>query len=113
MTIKTTGAEFIKFYSDDSAWPGEKGEVYHEDEKVLVNGDPVEDFDSIPADAVVSIAGGFLVGPDWKHGEGPSFETYFKRWRKKQSTTSFVVECGVDKRDTVMSAVRQAGGRVI
>lgn len=43
----------------------------------------------------------------------PSFETYFKRWKKKQATVSVIVECDVSKRDAVIAAIKAAGGKVI
>ena len=114
MPTKTTGAEFKRFYNDDSFWPQDDGNTWHEDETITVNGveqtDGV-DTDTLPDDAVVTIADGIVFGPKWD-GNEPSFETYFKRWRKQQSTVSFLVECDASKLDALKAAIKAAGGRV-
>lgn len=110
MTTKTTGAEFKRFYSDKEFWPNDQGDTFHEDEILTVNG--ATQFDFIPDDAEVKIEGGIVFGPRWR-GDEPSFESYFKLWRKKQNTTFFLTECDVSKFDAVKAAVKAAGGRVI
>lgn len=111
MTVKTIGAEFKRFYSDDSIW---LTGMYHEDEEVTINGDQCIDFDykNTPDDAVVTVSGGVVCGPQFDENE-PSLETFFKRWRKAQTTASFVVECDLAKLDAVKAAIQTAGGRVI
>lgn len=116
MAVKTTGAEFKRFYTDPAFWPPEaashKDNVWHEDELISVDGEQREegfDFDTIPDSAQVTVEGGVVFGLK----DEPSFETYFKRWRKLQSTSVLVVECDVTKLDAVKSAVRAAGGRVL
>ncbi len=42
----------------------------------------------------------------------PSVEAHFKKWRKAQNTTLFVVECAKDKEESVHAAIRAAGGRI-
>ena len=111
MTVKTTGAEFKRFYGDKTIWGDNAGEIWHDDAEVTVNGNVQEDLDddSIPDDASITISGGVVFGVD---GE-PSLETFFKRWKKVQTTTSFVVECDTSKLDAVKAAIKAAGGRVI
>jgi hypothetical protein len=114
MTTKTTGAEIKRFYADPAFWPEDGGDTYHDDEEVRVDGvplDPDKGIAEIPDTAVVTIAGGIVFSPKWD-GNEPSFETYFKRWRKAQSTVSIIVECDVSKRDAVVAAIRAAGGKV-
>ncbi len=58
MAMKTTGAEFKAFCSDDKWWP--EG-TWHEDEEVTVNGEyPPEDFDlsSVEDCAQLVLSGG-------------------------------------------------------
>lgn len=115
MTIKATGAEFKRFYNDDKVWPADGGDIWHEDEVLTVNGIVQEsgiDCDQIPDDAQVTIAEGIVFGPQWD-GNEPSFETYFKRWRKSQNTASLVVECDIAVLEAVKTAIKAAGGKVI
>ena len=110
MTTKTTGAEFKRFYFDDAYW---HDGMWHEDEEIEVDGLPISEylaFEDIPDTASMRIAGGMVMG--LADGSEPSVESYFKKWRKAQSTVSFVVECDKDKEGAVRSAVRAAGGRV-
>lgn len=115
MTAKTTGAEIKRFYADPEFWPDDDGSTYHDDELITVDGQSMDreaDIQEIPDAAVVSVSGGVVFSPKFD-GNEPSFETYFKRWRKKQSTVSIIVECDFDKRDTVIAAIKAAGGKVI
>jgi len=49
----------------------------------------------------------------WPDGdEGPSLETYFRRWRKKQTTTFLTVECDHTKLEAVKAAIKAAGGKI-
>lgn len=110
MTVKTNGAEFKQFYADPVYWTDD---VWHEDEVLLVDGQDPGDIPlkSIPDDAAVSIEGGIVWGDRWKDNE-PSFETYFKRWRRAQRTATLVVECDRAQLEAVKAAVKAAGGRV-
>lgn len=112
MGVKTTGAEFKKFYGDNSLWP--KG-TYHDDAILFVDGVEQEDgidTETLSDEATVYIEGGYLVGPQWENNEGPSLEIYFKRWRKAQSTTLLSVECDKSVLEAVKAAIRNAGGKV-
>lgn len=113
MATKATGAEFKKFYADETMWP--KG-TYHDDTILCVDG--VEQEDGIDPEklsdtAIVHIKGGYLVGPQWEHNEGPSLEIYFKRWRKAQNTALLSVECDKSVLEAVKAAIRSAGGKVV
>lgn len=111
MTVKTTGAEFKRFYFDEAYWPDG---TWHEDEEIKVDGLPISEdlaIEDIPDTAVMKIAGGVVLG--LTDGSDPSVKSYFKKWRKAQSTVSFVVECDKDKEGAVRSAVRAVGGRVV
>src|SRR5690349_3170348 len=111
MTTKTTGAEFKRFYNDEAFWPQDDGNTWHEDETLTVNGVEHQDgidTDTLPDDATVTIDGGIVFGPQWD-GNEPSFEAYFKRWRKQQSTVSFLVECDAAQLDAVKAALKAVG----
>lgn len=113
MTVKTTGAEFKRFYNDPKWWPDDKGATYHDDDVITVNGVVcVDDLSSVPDDALVTIQGGVVFSPNFKDGSEPSTETYFKRWFKEQATVTLIVECGTDKVDAIKAAIKAAGGRV-
>ena len=110
MTVKTTGAEFKRFYFDDAYWPDG---TWHEDEEIEVDGLPISEdlaIEDIPDTASMRIAGGMVMG--LADGSEPSVESYFKKWRKAQNTTLFVVECAKDKEESVHAAIRAAGGRI-
>jgi len=40
-------------------------------------------------------------------------ESWFRAWRKKQTTTSFVVECEIIDKAEVIAAIIAAGGKVV
>ena len=106
MTVKTTGAEFKRFYNDSAFWP--KG-ASHEEEEILADGEEADILNEIPDSAVVSITGGIVFGIE---GKEPSLESWFRAWRKKQTTTSFVVECEIVDKAEVIAAIIAAGGKV-
>ncbi|HGK7311135.1 hypothetical protein [Aeromonas caviae] len=111
MTTKTTGLEFKRFMADKVLWPGD---IWHEDAAISVDGVHMPDgvdVENLSDSAVVRIDGGAVFGPQWDENE-PSLETYFKRWRKQQTTTVFVVECDSSKLEDVKAAIKAAGGRV-
>ena len=116
MTVKTTGAEFKRFYNDKEFWPegaatGE--ETWHEDEVVLVDGEVWDvEFEEIPDEARVTVQYGAVYNAMFGSSE-TSFESYFRRWKKKQDTVSFVVECKNEDAELIKQYVKNAGGRVL
>ena len=113
MTAKTTGAELKRFYADKEFWP-DNGDVYHEDECITVDGADLPGYvgiGQIPDGANVTVARGRIIG--LSDGDEHSFEAYFKRWRKEQTTASFVVECHIDKREALVTLVKANGGKVV
>ncbi len=111
MVTKTTGAEFKRFYSDQSFWPSD---AYTEDEELMVNGHPFDQYadpTTIDDSALMTVAGGIVY---LKAGDtdGPSLEAYFKRWRKVQTTVFLSIEVSKDKVDAVVAAIEHAGGKV-
>ena len=113
MSVKTTGAELKQFYLDNAYWPDG---AWHEDEDIEVNGSPLSEDSSIeevPDDAVVKITGGAVIGLPGYENEGPTFEGYFKKWRKAQNTVTFVVECDKKDVDVLKTNIRTFGGKVL
>ena len=110
MTVKTTGAEFKRFYFDDAYWPDG---TWHEDEEIEIDGNPISEdlaIEDIHDIAALKVTGGIVMGR--ADGITPSVESYFKKWRKAQNTVSLVVECDKDKEGAVRAAIRAAGGRI-
>ncbi len=108
MTVKTTGAELVRFYNDREWWPEGR---YHEEEQFKLNGVVVDDIpdDISPKDAI-SIAGGYVTDdPGRDYG---TFEGYFKRWRAKQNTSCFLVECNVNEVAYLKMEIKRLGGKV-
>ena len=113
MTVKTTGAELKRFYADKEFWP-DNGDVYHDDEYITVDGaDMSESWDiyQIPDAAKITVANGRVFGVS--EGDEPSFESYFKKWRKKQTTASFVVECDLAKKAELVALIKANGAKVV
>jgi len=112
MTVKTTGAEFKRFYEDGAWWDNDSGNIWVEDEVITVDGQEQTDgvdLNALSDGALVVITGGYVYGLD---GDEPSLEAYFKRWRKQQNTASFLVECDISKLEAVKAVIKAAGGRV-
>lgn len=124
MTVKCTGAEFLRFYNDKAWWfslkektaKSDDEHTYWEDASVFVNGEQIAEYefdferDLKPADTV-SVSGGVVFGKVVGTKE-PSFEGYLKRWLKEQSTTSIVVDCPKEKLVALLAAIKAAGGSV-
>jgi hypothetical protein len=110
MSTKTTGLEFKKFMNDPSVW---KGGRYLEEEEISVDGGeagPVDDFDAINDSSVVVVHSGLIGNED---NDYEALEAEFRKWRKRQSTITLVVEVRSDKADKVKKAIKDAGGRVV
>lgn len=119
MAVKCTGAEFKRFYNDPQYWvsPETSGgdHTWHDDGAFYINGveqpDGIESEKLLDADEV-KIEGGVVFGPVVGTQE-PSFEAYFKRWKKAQTTAIFAVECDLEKLDAVKQAIAAAGGKLV
>jgi len=111
MAIKTTGAEFWRFYNDEKAWPDG---AWHEDTVVKVDGEVVDDYTRklVPDGAQVVIDGG-VIYMDERGDKSAAFESHFRKWRKAQDTVALVVECPAEVVETVKAAIKAAGGKVI
>lgn len=105
--MKTTGALWKEFYNDEAFWEG----YYHDDTLILFDGVEVEDYEDPAPDAVVTIDYGFV----YKNNEDffahdLSLETFFKRWKKKQTTRTVAVTINKDDFDKVLEVIRNIPG---
>lgn len=92
--MKTTGALWKEFYNDEAFWEG----YYHDDTLILFDDVEVEEYEDPSPDAVVKIESGYVYKTDdFFTSHDLSLETFFKRWKKKQTARTMVVT--VDKDD--------------
>lgn len=113
MAVKVTGYEWKKFYTDKDPefWP--EG-AWHDDEEVLVNGQEVDgefSHESVADTDTITITGGIVFMRE-RDTDGPSLETHFKRWRKKQNTAILMVEVPRGDLEALKAAIAAAGGKV-
>ena len=108
--VKTTGAEWNKFYSDPEYWGSGQ---WHDDCVIRINGIETEDdyADTLPDTAKVEIDDGYVYLSDGFDNPGPALETYFRRWKKNQTAIFLSVECPREKYEAVVAAIKAAGGR--
>lgn len=114
MATRTTGAEFKRFMTDPAYWPNDAGDTYYDEEELVVNGAPLDsetDIETLADDDVVTIEGGIVFSPLWV-GKEPSFEAFFKQWRKKQTSVTLLIECDRAVLEAVKAAIKAAGGKV-
>ena len=113
MTARTTGYEFKMFINDDDYWYKTSKNTYYDDPEITVNGDVFEeylnDIDTIEDKAVVGIHSGIVVFDD---SETVSLESFFRKWKKLKSTTSFIVECNNSKTEKIVEAIKSLGGKI-
>ena len=108
--VKTTGAEWNKFYNDPEYWGDGH---WHDDVVIRIDGVEVEDdyADMLPDTAKVEIDGGYVYLSEGIDEPGPAMETYFRRWKKSQTTIFLSVECPREKYEAVTTAIKAAGGK--
>jgi len=107
--MKTTGAEFKRFYKDPEIW---MGEAYHDDVDLTSDGEEVDinvDYSDVSDNSIIEFTDGVIVYPCGKH---VGFVSSFKKWQKKQTACTFIVECNIDLQEQVKLAVKKAGGKV-
>lgn len=93
--MKTTGALWKEFYNDEAFWEG----YYHDDTLIFFDDVEVEEYEDPLPGSVVRIESGYVYKNDDDSftSHDLSLETFFKRWKKKQTTRTMVVT--VDKDD--------------
>ena len=109
--IKTTGAEFKAFYADKIAWPEDS---WHEGETITVDGEVDDDceFDigTVPDGAKITIEGG-IVFKDDKATDGPTMESHFRAWRKRQNTATLSVTVDKAKEAQLRELLKDFGAK--
>lgn len=87
--IKTTGKEFKEFYGDDTYWPSD---MWVDDVHITADDMPfdTEDLDKLSDNAVVRIYRG-IVFYDQDGEKFISFTSFFKRWRDKRNSQTFII----------------------
>ncbi len=111
MPVKTTGAEFKRYYEDPVAWPSGQ---WHDCDIIEVDGVHNEDGvdpGSLDDGASVVIRSGYVIGND---GESiGSLESHFKKWRKNQNTSTLVIECPKEKADEIRALIAKSGAKCL
>lgn len=111
MAVKTSGAEWKRYYTDTSVWPDG---WWHEHEEITVDG--VTDEERAPSEiedgAVVVIKGGIIFKGGYD-SPGMSVEDHFRKWRKTQTTEFLIVEVSKNQAEHVVSAIVKASGKIV
>ena len=109
--IKTTGAEFKAFYADKIAWPED---AWHEGETITVDGEVDDDYDfeieQIADAAKVTIEGGIVFKND-QATDGPTMESHFRAWRKRQNTATLSVTVDKAKESQLRELLKEFGAK--
>lgn len=110
--IKTNGAEWKAFIADNTYW----AEFCVEDDVISVNGAHVDEYSfdlNTLADAdKVTVDGGWVTDQAANSNKEYSLDTFFRRWRKQQTTEFLSVEVPKEKAQAVKAAIVAAGGKV-
>ncbi|AYD80801.1 hypothetical protein KNU12_gp159 [Klebsiella phage KP179] len=105
--MKTTGALWKEFYNDEAFWEG----YYHDDTLILFDDVEVEEYEDPSPDAVVKIESGYVYKTDdFFISHDLSLETFFKRWKKKQTARTMVVTVDKDNFDEVFETISNIPG---
>ena len=114
MSVKTNGAEFKRFYYDESVW--KDNNYYNEDLQLTTDGVDVSDevtsnsVSIIQDNAQVVLLGGYFFSPE--KDEPEELCTVFRRWQKKNDTDSIVLEFSKADRDNLLDAIKNSGIKV-
>jgi selenophosphate synthetase-related protein len=106
--MKITAREWLAFANDDEFW----GQQYIDDEYVIVADEEI-DIDRIKgmaANTKITIEGSVYNSTG---NYVRSLDAQIKLWRKKQTTTTFVVEVKKENLEALKSAIVSAGGKII
>ncbi len=105
--MKTTGALWKEFYNDEAFWEG----YYHDDTLIFFDDVEVEEYEDPSPDAVVKIESGYVYKTDdFFTSHDLSLETFFKRWKKKQTARTIVVTVDKDNFDEVFETISNIPG---
>lgn len=110
-SITTTGADFKRYYNDETAWP--EG-AFHEDVLIYVNqvamGDDGIYIENIADTAEVVIECGIVMALE--NDRDMDMLDHFEKWRRAQVFTSVIVDIDPEKRTQLEAAVLALGGVV-
>jgi hypothetical protein len=105
--MKVQGALWKQFYNDEEYWKG----YYHDDTVVTFDGVEQEDYDNPSDDAVVNIESGYVYKEgDEYHSRDVTLVTFFRRWKKIQTTTVIVVTVDKDYAESVRDEIDRLDG---
>lgn len=115
MPVKTSAGEFKRFYNDPTVW---KDDMFHEGEVVTLDGVEVDeiagvDYGSLDDGVIITIAHGVVYADARGNEEVGSLEGLFRKWRRQQTTDTFMVEVPKEKADAVRAAIKAAGGKAL
>lgn len=103
--MKVQGALWKKFYNDEEYWK----DYFHDDTLVMFDGVEQEDYESPANDAVVKVESGYVYTTD-SYNNPIDLVTFFRRWKKIQSTTVIVVTVEKDSEKSIRQQIRQLDG---
>lgn len=106
--MKTTGALWKEFYNDEAFWEG----YYHDDTLIYFDDVEVEEYEDPAPNTVVKIESGYVYKSDGNSftSHDLSLETFFKRWKKKQTTRTIAVTIDKENFDEVFETIRNIVG---
>jgi hypothetical protein len=106
--VTISGAEFKKFYNDTEWWP--EG-VYHDDASITVDGKDAyqyekTDLDKVPDESIITLDGGIVTDIEGiDHG---SLDSYFKKWKKTQTTKTLLLEVKKEDVDKLLQVIKDS-----
>lgn len=109
--MKVQGALWKQFYNDEEYWKGH----YHDDTLITFDGVEQEDYENPADDAVVKIESGYVYkdGDDFHtSARDVSLASFFRKWKKIQTTTVIVVTVEKDYSDSVRNEIDRLDGVV-
>lgn len=104
--MKVEGALWKLFYNDEDYWK----EYFHDDTLILFDGVEVEEYDNPNPDTVVKVESGYVYRGAYE--DQISLVTFFRRWKKIQTTTVIVVTVDKDYAESVRDEIDRLDGVV-
>lgn len=107
--MKVEGALWKQFYNDEEYWAGH----YHDDVLITFDGVEQEDYDNPADDSVVKIESGYVYkeGDDFHTStRDVSLSSFFRKWKKIQTTTVIVVTVDKDYEQSVRDEIDRLDG---
>ena len=111
--VKMLGVEWKLFYSDESVWVGG---AWHEEEQITVNGDDISpdlDLSSVDDCDIITLSAGVFYHTEEVTEDAGSLESEFKKWRRKQTRVSMLIDVPKERVDELKIALSSFGGKVL